>query len=136
MLSVRLRELQTKKNNELKKRHEVTRQIERCKPHKCQLCHRQARHGGNLCPACCQQQRSLRSECLVNQGCPYFLRKTRGTFQWHLEFPDLAQWMLTTLNLTVEPPLKHSRSRRVIVLGWKEGTDTNEARSIESMIPI
>ena len=136
MLSARLRELQTRKNNEHKKMQEVTRQIERRKPHKCQLCHRQACHGGNLCPTCCQQQRSLQSECLVNQGCPYFLRKTRGMFQWHLEFPELAQWTLTALNLTVEPPLKHSRSKRIIIMGWKESTDIHEARSIESMSPI
>src|SRR5947207_6074748 len=135
MLSTRLRELQARKKNEHKNK-EMTRQIERQKPHKCQRYHRRARHGSNLCRVCCQQQRSLRSEFLVNQGCPYFLRKTKGTFQWHLEFPELARWILTTLNLNVEPPLKHSHSKRVKVLGWKESTDMNETRLIDGTILI
>ena len=109
------------------------------KPHKCQHCHRQARHGCNLCRECSiqrNQQRALRSEFLINQGCPYILGKTKGTFRWHQKFPELALWMLTTLNLREDPPLKHSRSKTVEVLGWKEGTDMNEARSIDGMILI
>src|SRR5438045_2090037 len=45
MLSLRLRGLQAKKDSEQKKNQEVTRQIERRKPRKCQSCHRQANQG-------------------------------------------------------------------------------------------
>ena len=64
-----------------------------------------------------------------------FFARRRGHFR-HLEFPELARWILTTLNLAVEPPLKHSHSKRVKVLGWKESTDMNETRLIDGTILI
>lgn len=139
MSSTRIKESEARKSKKRQKEKETRRQIKRRQPHKCQHCHRQARHGCNLCRECSiqrNQQRALRSEFLINQGCPYILGKTKGTFRWHQKFPELALWMLTTLNLREDPPLKHSRSKTVEVLGWKEGTDMNEARSIDGMILI
>lgn len=130
MGSTRLGEQLARKNKELKKSQEAIRQVSRRRPHACQNCPRRAQHGSKLCRVC-SQKHSSRSEYLINQGCPYFLRETNGTFQWHLEFPELAQWILTTLNLTIDSPLKHSRSKSVKVLGWKGNTDMNEAHDID-----
>jgi len=105
------------------------RERERRKPHVCQSCPRQARHGCKTCPVCYRQSQTS-DDVFLNQGCPR-INGSPSHLQpigWSREFPGTATWLLENLNFHITRPAT-DLSLQIKVLGWKGNHDLDEPRN-------
>ena len=129
--SIRLQQPEQQKAALERHTFELQRQRIRRKPSQFHTCLNQARPGSKICRRCySNKQLVARQELLFNQGCPGFHRQSTDTVRRHSEFPDLSNWILTNFNYVVTH-WKHSRSRRLRIIGWVNGVDLNRVAQLD-----